>query len=825
MQILDQHGQPIRQEQRLGAGSLLPPETSLHPGWYEGLPGDRAPDGYYGQTDSYARRTCNALYAVNGLFHAAVEIAASLLMGDEVSYGVLPDKGLQLVVEEFWAANSFDELLSQRILLDWFLEGELAMVWPTGPQAPPRDLPARIGMLDVESQGFAVEADTRYGATPGDMVSQVCIHPWGSAPLRWERGEFTWGATGGGRRNNPRGRPWAFAAAEASVGYIEMLNLRINAHEMQQRILAVYHAIIDPTGTDARGVADKGVYDWRRKAAGFRTIPREGSVVPVMVRPGYTDVTGQKFDEVREDIQFLQPARGASDAATDMRHVLRLVGLTMGGLPEHWMGEGGNATRTCYSADTETLTIDGWKHYSQITPDTLIAQYNPETGKAEWVEAGPLHIAPYQGDMLHFKSSVVDIMVTPDHRMYGKRARDCKEAEAYEIVRAYDITGNKWQFLNSVPFVDTLEQQEFILPSVPTGNGRAIYPEVRIRMDDWLEFLGYWISEGSANVTSGGNYRVTLAQKKPQHIPKIRRVIEALPEIRFAERIQPDGTHHWVVNDKALCLWLMEHCGVGAKNMRLPSIARHLSRRQSEILFSALMDGDGTWERRRDFPTCGTYYSSSRQLTDDVQLLAMSLGHRANVSWSSLEQTGCYRVQLTLGRNESMITANKNIHSVPYDGLVYCYSVPSGIFITRRNGKIAVQGNTADSMGTPAVRFSRRRQGLIKAYVRRALMTEALRRLGPDAKVSIKKGARKVPLSQVEIPLEFPVIREESLELIIRRVELARKEGIISVQTAQADLGYDPALERERLAAEQADRAEQTPTPAPKQPNTGKGKQ
>lgn len=39
-------------------------------------------------------------------------------------------------------------------------------------------------------------------------------------------------------------------------------------------------------------------------------------------------------------------------------------------------------------------------------------------------------------------------------------------------------------------------------------------------------------------------------------------------------------------------------------------------------------------------------------------------------------------------------TTNKNIKRIPYKGRVWCFTVPTGLFITRRNGKIAIQGNS-----------------------------------------------------------------------------------------------------------------------------------
>ena len=48
---------------------------------------------------------------------------------------------------------------------------------------------------------------------------------------------------------------------------------------------------------------------------------------------------------------------------------------------------------------------------------------------------------------------------------------------------------------------------------------------------------------------------------------------------------------------------------------------------------------------------------------------------------------------------------NANIDQVDYDDLVWCYEVPTGLFMTRRNGKITIQGNSkfsqADNLVNP----------------------------------------------------------------------------------------------------------------------------
>ncbi len=358
--ILDAQGHPIRTPPAHETvrsvqlrGGILPNDLAadLNPGWREGLPSDDlsfSQASRYGVSRAGARRICRTLFHTNGLFRAATEISGAFIVGDDLRYGTVADKGLQTLIDEFWMANNFQELFSQRVVNEWFLDGESAFVFPTeqGGVKPDPNAPALIGLMDVDLDGFSVHANTAYGALPADMVDQLRLSQFARADQVWNRGEFVWAANGA-MHNEPRGWPISHAIAEAAVAYIAMLNMRLNVHYVQQRILAVYKALFDPNAPGPGGVLDGGVSAWQRKTAGFRHLPRDGGVLPVMVQPGRTNTaTGEKVDGFEESIEFLSPAQGAADAATDMRLLLRYIGLCIGGLPEHYLGEGGNATRT-----------------------------------------------------------------------------------------------------------------------------------------------------------------------------------------------------------------------------------------------------------------------------------------------------------------------------------------------------------------------------------------------------------------------------------------------------------------------------------------------
>src|SRR5262249_42773781 len=134
----------------------------------------------------------------------------------------------------------------------------------------------------------------------------------------------------------------------------------------------------------------------------------------------------------------------------------------------------------------------------------------------------------------------------------------------------------------------------------------------------------------------------------------------------------------------------------------IPRELLNLSRRQLQILFDALLDGDGT-VMDRDRHNC-RYYTSSRQLADDVQELAIKLGLSANITmldhsgqdggWARLPE---YRINIS---QSTVFQVNQrpddpNDWVEDYTGMVYCCEVAGdGIIMVRRNGKPVWCGNS-----------------------------------------------------------------------------------------------------------------------------------
>jgi len=86
----------------------------------------------------------------------------------------------------------------------------------------------------------------------------------------------------------------------------------------------------------------------------------------------------------------------------------------------------------CYSIDTEILTRDGFKHYNELSLEDEVMTLNPETKEIEYHKPSRKFKYLYKGKMYRFG---MDLLVTPDHRMYVKEDR----WNDYKIISAEEL--------------------------------------------------------------------------------------------------------------------------------------------------------------------------------------------------------------------------------------------------------------------------------------------------------------------------------------------------------------------------------------------------
>ncbi len=345
--------------------------------------------------------------------------------------------------------------------------------------------------------------------------------------------------------------------------------------------------------------------------------------------------------------------------------------------------------QACYSEDTEVLTEDGWKKYYEVK-NKKIAQYDPQKKSITFSQHKGLFVYNSSQKMYHFKNRRHDIFVTPNHKMLFKEIRH----NDYQFLEADKIPYSRVHFLNSGNFVGS-ETKHFYLPPIKHKQKRThikyTQQEVvqRIPMDLWLEFLGYFVTEGGFQAGSSFG----IPQKKKENVDKIRKCLLQLSKyigFTLSETKDQEIYTRFQITNTQLSDYLKNNCGKNHLEKKIPLRLSLLSKRQLRILFDAMMLGDGESNGK-------SYSSTSLQLIDTFQAIACLVGKSASKHIAYKEgyrknRVTLYRVCLS-DRFESSIKMSL-VQTKKYYGKVYCFATQTGFFITRRNGKIAIQGNT-----------------------------------------------------------------------------------------------------------------------------------
>ena len=348
---------------------------------------------------------------------------------------------------------------------------------------------------------------------------------------------------------------------------------------------------------------------------------------------------------------------------------------------DYWGNVNCIGTRSCYDSETEILTENGWIPFPKLNEGVKVATLN-ENGTVEYNVPDEYLVQSYKGNLLRFANAKYDLCVTPNHWLYVR-----SKTGKLKFLRADEERHwHSWQVLTGGEF--TGEEREWLeLDDAPINSKVQVE---KIRMDDWLEFLGYYISEGCVHVRKrvrsvGGrdydvaDYNVLIAQ---ENLAGRETIINCLQKIGF-KFFQSDH-HQFRISSKQLAS-ILEPLGKSGDKY-IPREFLSLSKRQSLILLNALILGDGS--KRGD---CYVYYTKSKKLADDVQELALRCGYAASVVIHTAGRD-LYRVNIRPAKDANLTTPEV----FPYEGKVYCVNVKNHVICVRRNGRVAWCGNCYD---------------------------------------------------------------------------------------------------------------------------------
>lgn len=437
-----------------------------------------------------------------------------------------------------------------------------------------------------------------------------------------------------------------------------------------------------------------------------------------------SDFEGENLDDfvegelkkygVKDRDTVIDPRNGRRipEIITGVAHLLKLHHLSES--KAHARGVG---AYTCHDEQTEVLTLHGWIPWAQATMQTQFATVLPD-----WSIRYELPTAVtaqyYEGELCGFAGRYLDYLVTPNHRMFVKRPnRKGRSERPFEFKPASEVPGTPgshgWQVVQGgLKWAATVTGDVTIPVPAYLSLKRKTYHPLIVNELDYAEFLGWFISEGSTTYNKKSrSYEVAISQVQavnPENFARIEQLLRRLgmsyTYVKDKKRVGKE-IRGFRIRDKQWYYHLREF-GVGCENKRIPCRIFQGSNTVQRVFLDALMAGDGCYTAQPDGSVCGRYTTTSKELADGLQELLLKLGLGGSVSEvqgrTDRHQT-VYEVGLFLTRTIATLGMQKRstakFYQQPYAGMVYCATVPSGLLITRRNGKVLLSGN---SDGTPA---------------------------------------------------------------------------------------------------------------------------
>lgn len=365
----------------------------------------------------------------------------------------------------------------------------------------------------------------------------------------------------------------------------------------------------------------------------------------------------------------------------------------------------------CYSDDTEFLTENGWRLFKDIQEDEKLATVCLELNEkgesltqrkylsVEYQNYTDKFSGTYSGPMYHFSGNHVDTLVTPNHRMLAARVeKNTGKKYSLELTEAAHLT-NCFDFLIAPN------------PKIKAYSYKELFKDLPIPLDSLLKLMGWYLSDGSMIIKNGKIKSIVISQKEGGRLSEAMQKWHSTKKdlanssiysyIHTANSYRKTQTTEKIlsVRNKQI-IDIIAECG-RVKEKHVPRWVFGLSKRMMEMLLDAMIGGDGTYRSHKTKSESIIYYSSVKRLADDVQELALLCGFETSLygpyEYIKNEKPSLmYQVHIRkIDCNTKNLNRFQNIEKIEsVNQNIVCFTVPNGTLITRRNGHIAIHGNS-----------------------------------------------------------------------------------------------------------------------------------
>lgn len=358
----------------------------------------------------------------------------------------------------------------------------------------------------------------------------------------------------------------------------------------------------------------------------------------------------------------------------------------------------------CYDNQTRVMTDKGLKLFKDVDIENdLFVTLNIETNHVEYQKAFDYIEKPFKGELVSLKHKGVDLTITDNHNMV------IYEGGVNRVIPYNEITKKQFVIPRQHNGVEPSQPvDKIIIPPVKYGlrtkKKYVTEDPIEIDMNDWLKFLGIFLTDGSFTYDEkNGIYKVSIFQTKPNYINEIKELLDRLPfEFKYKE-----SKHEYYTCSKQLVSFLLE---TNNKNLRtIPDYVFKCSKEQKKILIKWLFYGDGSFTHDGELWKISV---CSENMTNQICRLLVDIGKMFSLyKYTSKEREYKGRlfksnypmttIQLIIKEN-SYIT-EEHISKLEYDDNVYCVSVPNKTLLVEKSGQLIWCGNSWMSSSQPYI--------------------------------------------------------------------------------------------------------------------------
>ena len=327
----------------------------------------------------------------------------------------------------------------------------------------------------------------------------------------------------------------------------------------------------------------------------------------------------------------------------------------------------------CVDYETEFFNGYEWKRICDYNKNDMVLQYC-EDGHAELVK--PLDYIKRKTDILYriYSKYGIDMVVSPDHRNVVFK-RNYKTNTSEMLIKTTDeIIDMDSQYVCGFPY-------SFSSSFIYAGKGIDLsIPEIRLCVAIF--------ADGCFHYDKPHLSRCHMSLFKERKKQRMRLLLE-LCGYTYNETnssCKPGYTHFYFKSP------------LGNQEKRFPKEWYNCNKEQLEAIFDEVFQWDG-YEKKHN-----QYTTNIKENADFIQFVCTALGKRATINIddrrfkhsTKRHRNISYRVDWNNRIFMTIQENNRNNHITRYynhDGYDYCFSVPSGMLVLRRNNRIFITGN------------------------------------------------------------------------------------------------------------------------------------